>query len=142
MRKILLFLLAIAAVAALATYATMQWSRRVTADEVTSHEWLHRELNLTEAQLKMLEPIEARFGSRQRQLAESLHNANRQLARAMAEEKAYTLRVAAAVEHVHHCLVDIQKASIEHVFAMRAELSPEQGDKLLVLAQKALEQSP
>lgn len=142
MRKTLSFLLVIAAVAALATYVTMHWSHRVTADEVTSHEWLHRELNLTEAQLKMLDPIEAKFGSRQRQLAESLHDANRQLARAMAEEKAYTPRVAAAVEHVHHCMGDLQKASIEHVFAMRAVLSPEQGDRLLVLAQKALEQSP
>jgi hypothetical protein len=37
---------------------------------------------------------------------------------------------------------DLQKASIKHVFAMRAVLSPEQGDKLLVLARQALEQSP
>ncbi len=142
MRGTILFLVAIAAVAALAAYATMHWTHRVTADEVTSHEWLHHELNLTEAQLKALEPIEAKFGDRQRQLAEALHVANRQLARAMAEDKAYTPRVAAAVEHVHHRMGDLQKASIEHVFAMRAELSPEQGDKLLVLAQKALEQSP
>ena len=142
MKKTLLFLVAIAAVAALAAYATMRWSRHVTADEVTSHEWLHHELNLTEAQLKTLEPIEAKFGERQRQLAAALHEANRQLARVMAEDKAYTPRVAAAVEHVHHRMGDLQKASIEHVFAMRAELSPEQGDKLLALAQKALEQSP
>ena len=142
MRKIILFLVAIAAVAALAAFGTMRWSHRVTADEVTSHEWLHHELNLTEAQLKTLEPIEARFGDRQRQLAAALHEANRQLARAMAEDKAYTPRVTAAVEHVHHCMGDLQKASIEHVFAMRTELSPEQGDKLLILAQKALEQSP
>ena len=142
MRKTVPFLLVIAAVAVFAAYATMHRTHRVTADEVTSHEWLHHELNLTEAQLKTLEPIEAKFGDRQRQLAEALHEANRQLARAMAEDKAYTPRVAAAVEHVHHRMGDLQKASIEHVFAMRAELSPEQGDKLLVLAQKALEQSP
>jgi Spy/CpxP family protein refolding chaperone len=142
MRKTFPFLVVIAAVAALAAYATLRWSHRVSADEVTSHEWLHHELNLTEVQLKTLEPIEAKFGARQRQLAEALHEANRQLARAMAEDKAYTPRVTAAVEHVHHCMGDLQKASIEHVFAMRAELLPEQGDKLLVLAQKALEQSP
>lgn len=142
MRTILLFLLTIAAVAALATYGTTRWLHRVTADEVTSHEWLHHELNLTDEQLKILESVEVKFGERQRRLAQALHEANRQLARAMAEDKAYTPRVTAAVEHVHHCMGDLQKASIEHVFAMRAELSPEQGDKLLVLAQKALEQSP
>lgn len=142
MRKTIPFLLVIAAVAALAAFATMHWTHRVTADEVTSHEWLHHELNLTEAQLKQLEPIEEKFGSRQRELAEALREANRQLARAIAEDKAYTPRVTAAVEHVHHRMGDLQKASIEHVFAMRAELSPEQGDKLLILAQKALEQSP
>jgi nickel and cobalt resistance protein CnrR len=142
MRRILFFLVAIAAVAAFATYVTLHWAQRVTADEVTSHEWLHHELKLTDAQLKQLEPIEEKFGSRQRELAEALREANRQLARAIAEDKSYTPRVTAAVEHVHHCMGDLQKASIEHVFAMRAELSPEQGDKLLILAQKALEQSP
>jgi hypothetical protein len=65
-----------------------------------------------------------------------------ELARAIKEDKAYTPRVAAAVEHVHHCMGDLQKTSIEHVFAMRAVLSPEQGEKLLSLAQRALEQSP
>lgn len=142
MRRTFPFLVVIAVVAALAAYVTLHWSRRVSADEVTSHEWLHHELNLTEAQLKTLEPIEAQFGEKQRRLAEALHEANRQLAHAMAEDKAYTPRVTAAVEHVHHCMGDLQKVSIEHVFAMRAVLSPEQGDKLLILAQKALEQTP
>ncbi|MFZ5496525.1 MAG: Spy/CpxP family protein refolding chaperone [Verrucomicrobiota bacterium] len=143
MRKLLFFLVITAGVAALATYFTLRWSRhRLTADEVVSHEWLHRELHLTEAQHRALEPIEAQFGERQRRLAAALHDANRQLARALAEDKAYTPRVAAAVEHVHHCMGDLQKASIEHLFAMRAVLSPEQGDRLLELAQKALEQSP
>ena len=124
MKKVILFLAAIAAVAAVACYFTLSWSQhRVTADEVTSHEWLHHELNLTDAQLKALEPVEAKFGDRQRQLAAALHEANLQLARVMAEDKAYTPRVTAAVEHVHHCMGDLQKASIEHVFAMRAVLS-------------------
>lgn len=143
MRKVFLFLAVIAAVAALATYGTMRWSdHRVTADEVTSHEWLHHELDLTAGQLKALEPIEAQFGERQRKLADALHEANRQLAKAIAEDKTYTPRVTDAVECVHHCMGELQKASIEHVFAMRAVLTPEQGNKLLVLAQQALEQSP
>lgn len=143
MRKILFFLAIIAVVAALAAYGTLRMSEhRVTTDDVTSHEWLHQKLGLTAGQLKALEPVEAQFGDRQRKLAESLRDANRQLARAIAEDKAYTPRVTDAVERVHHCMGELQKASIEHVFAMRAVLSPEQGNKLLVLAQQALEQSP
>lgn len=143
MKKPFLFLVAVAVVAALACYATLHWSERhVRPDEVTSHEWLHKELHLTEAQLKALEPVEAQFGDRQRKLAEGLQAANRQLAQVMGEDKAYTPRVAAAVEHVHHAMGDLQKVSIEHVFAMRALLTPEQGDRLLVLTQQALEQSP
>ncbi|HRE05707.1 MAG TPA: periplasmic heavy metal sensor [Opitutaceae bacterium] len=143
MKRLILFLAATAAVAALACYVTLHFTQhRVTPDEVTSHEWLHQELKLTDEQLKALEPIEHTFGARQRQLADSLRDATRQLARVMAEEKAYTPRVSAAVEHVHHCMGDLQKTSIEHVFAMRAVLSPAQGDRLLELAQQALEQSP
>ena len=143
MKQVALFLSAIAAVAAIACYITMQMSQhRPTPDEIASHEWLHRELKLTEAQHKALEPIEQSFGEKQRKLAEELREANRQLARAMAEDKAYTPRVTAAVEHVHHRMGELQKVSIEHVFAMRAVLTPEQGDKLLSLAQRALEQSP
>ena len=143
MKKIFAFLAVIAAVAAVASYLTLYLSRhRVTADEVTSHAWLHRELKLTEEQLRALDPVELKFGERQRQLSEELRVANRELARAMAEEKAYTARVAAAVEHVHHRMGELQKISIEHVFAMRAVLSPTQGDRLLDLAKQSLEQSP
>lgn len=143
MKKVALFLLAIAAVAAVACYVTLRMAQtKVTADDIASHEWLHRELQLTEAQHQALEPIEQSFGEKQRKLAEALRDANRQLAQAMAEDKAYTPRVAAAVEHVHHRMGELQKVSIEHVFAMRTVLTPEQGDKLLKLAQQALEQSP
>ena len=45
MKKAVFFLAAIAAVAALACYFTLSWSQhRITADDVTSHEWLHHEL--------------------------------------------------------------------------------------------------
>lgn len=143
MKTAALFLSAIAAVAAIACYLTLRVSQpRVTADEIASHQWLHRELKLTDAQEKALGPIEQSFGEKQRLLAEALRDANRQLARTIAEEKAYTPRVTAAVEHVHHSMGELQKASIEHVFAMRAVLTAEQGDKLLKLAQQALEQSP
>jgi nickel and cobalt resistance protein CnrR len=143
MKKVLLFFALVAVVAGVAAFCATHWIENRTAlNDIAAHEWLHRELNLTEAQHEALEPIEAKFAERQRTLTAALREANVQLARALGEEKAYTPRVAAAVENVHHCMGDLQKASIEHVFAMRAVLTPEQGDKLLALAQRTLEQAP
>jgi len=143
MKKIGLFFVAVLVVAAIAAYCTVRWTEgRSTPNSLAAHEWLHRELQLTEAQHKALAPIEVKFAETQRRLSTSLHEANVNLARVITEDKAYTPRVAAAVEHVHHCMGDLQKASIEHVFEMRAVLTPEQGDKLLSLAERALEQTP
>jgi Spy/CpxP family protein refolding chaperone len=143
MKKIVAFFASVVAVAALAAFITLRWTEsRATRNVVAAHEWLHRELQLTESQHQALEPVEAKFAEKERRLVEQLRAANLKLARVMTEEKAYTPRVAAEVEMVHQCMGDLQKASIEHVFEMRAVLTPEQGDKLLGLAQRALEHAP
>jgi nickel and cobalt resistance protein CnrR len=142
MKRIVFFFLAVVLVAGLAGFGTLQLSDKgPRGDDVAAHEWLHRELKLTGEQERALEPVETKFAEKQRQLSAALLEANRALARAMGEEKGYTPRVAAAVETVHQRMGDLQKASIEHVFDMRGVLSPEQGDKLLALARKSLEES-
>jgi len=143
MKNLALFFVAIIAVAAFSAFCAVHWmAGRPTEAPVSAHDWLHKELQPTDAQHKALEPIETQFAEKQRQLVAQLHAANLDLARVIGEEKGYTPRVAAAVELVHHCMGDLQKASIEHVYAMRSVLTPEQGDKLLKLAQRALEQTP
>jgi Spy/CpxP family protein refolding chaperone len=143
MKNVVLFFVAVIVIAALSAFCAVRWmSGRSAETPVAAHEWLHAELRPTEAQHKALEPIEGEFAEKQRRLVAQLHAANLDLARIMGEEKAYTPRVAAAVEQVHHCMGNLQKASIEHVFAMRSVLTPEQGDKLLKLAQRALEETP
>lgn len=139
MKRIVLFFGAVVIVAALAGFGTLKLSDHGPREHVAAHNWLHQELKLTAEQERALEPVEAKFGVKQRELAAALSEANRALARAMGEEKGYTTRVAAAVEVVHQRMGDLQKASIEHVFAMRSVLSPEQGDKLLAHAQKILD---
>ena len=144
MKNIVLFFCAVVVVAAVAAFATLRFAERraVVADDVAAHEWLHRELKLSEAQQEALKPIEAKFAERQQKLTAALRDAHMQLAKAMGEERGYTPRVGTAVEHVHQRMGDLQKSSVEHVFEMRTVLSPEQGDKLLRLAQQSLEQSP
>ena len=144
MKRVVLFFAAVILVAGLAAFLTLRWSdeRTVGMNEIAAHRWLHNELQLTSEQQKRLGPIEVKFVERERKLAEKLRLAKVDLAHAMAEDKAYTSRVAAEVEKVHRCMGDLQKASIEHVFEMRAVLTPAQADRLLDLAQQALEQAP
>lgn len=143
MKKVVTFFLAVVAVAALAAWGTLAWTKKHAAENpVSAHAWLHRELQLTMDQREALAPIESAFAAKQRQLTNNLHEANARLADLMAEDKAYTPRVAAAVGKVNDCMAQLQQASIEHVFAMRAVLTPDQGDSLLALARQVLEQSP
>ena len=143
MRSVIGFFVAVIAVAALSSFCTLRWvaarSAPVSADP---HEWLHHELKLTPEQRKALEPIEARFSERETRLRQEMRAANHKLALAIREGKAYSPEVAAAVEMIHHHMGELQKTSIEHLFEMRKVLTPEQGDKLLNLAERALDQSP
>lgn len=142
MTRVGLFFLCILLVACLAAFGTYQWTAiRQAPSEADAHAWLHRELKLTPEQEKALEPVEASFALKQEQLNAALREANRQLAVAIAEDKASTPRVMAAVEQVHHRMGDLQKASIDHLFAMREKLASAQGEKLLQLARQSLEDS-
>ena len=142
MKTVIAFFLTVVAVAAISSLCTLRWAASRPSSSLSAHEWLHRELNLTSAQHTALEPVEERFALKQRALAAQLRVANRALADAIGEDKAYTPRVAASVETIHHRMGDLQKASIEHIFEMRAVLSPSQSDKLLRLAQQALVANP
>jgi Spy/CpxP family protein refolding chaperone len=142
MKTIAAFFLTVVAVAALSSFCTLRWAASRQSAALNAHAWLHRELDLTADQHEALQPIEDRFALRQRELSEQLRSANRDLAKLIGQDKAYTPAVAAAVETIHHRMGELQKASIEHVFEMRTVLTPAQGDRLLRLAQQALQANP
>ena len=142
MKRLILFFLGVVVVAGLSAFITVQLCEpELRGNHAAAHAWLHRELKLTSEQERALAPIETKFSEEHERLEAAILEARRTLARAMAEDKAHTPRVVAAVEAVHQRMGDMKRASIRHVFDMRTVLSPEQGDKLLVLAQKALEQT-
>jgi len=143
MKPILGFFVAVVAVAVLSSFCTLRWAAaRPTAFSADAHEWLHAELDLTPEQRRALEPIEAAFAERERQLTAQMRAANHELATAIGKGQPGSPEIAAAVGKIHLRMGELQKASIEHVFAMRAVLTPEQGAKLLELAQRALNQAP
>lgn len=143
MKTILAFFAAVVAVAALSSFCTWRWvASRPSTASTDAHDWLHKELRVTDAQHKALEPIEARYAARERALREKMRQANLALAGAIAKSKDYSQEVAASVEKVHQHMGELQKTSLEHLFEMRTVLTPEQGERLFQLAHDALEKSP
>lgn len=102
------------------------------------HAFIHDHLDLDAAQTKKIEELEAQFSERKRLLEGQLRQANAELARAMANEHQYGPRVAAAVDHSHMAMGELQKATLEHVFAMRAILRADQATRFDEAVDKAL----
>lgn len=90
------------------------------------HALMHERLGLDPAQKQRIEAIEAQFARDRKDLDARLIAANRELAEAMQREHAYGPSVALAVDHSHMAMGDLQKATLRHVFAMRAVLRPDQ----------------
>ncbi len=106
------------------------------------HELVHHELGLDAVQLKKIEVLEARFAVRRRVLEAGMRAANAELAAAIEVERGYGPRVTAAVDHFHAAMGALQKATIEHIFAMRAVMQPDQAARLDRTVVKALTADP
>ena len=108
------------------TYAgrTIFASEKQTESEL--HALLHKELKLDAAQELKIEAIERRFATRRKALELEMRAANAHLAEAIQAEHGYGPEVTAAVDHTHQVMGEMQKETLEHLFAMRAVLKPEQ----------------
>lgn len=93
------------------------------------HALLHDRLDLDATQGAKLAAIEKNFAKVRPMLDAQLRDDNALVARAIAAEHVYGLRVAAAVDASHRSMGAVQKATLEHVFAMRAILRPDQAAK-------------
>lgn len=103
------------------------------------HEWIHRQLALTEEQERRLEPSERRYDETRSRLTETIRLANRELAHAIAADRSNSPRVQAAVRRIHEAMGELQQATLQHIFEMKAVLEPEQYDRLIALTKEALE---
>ena len=102
------------------------------------HHMLHDELDLDAGQQARIARIESDFAPRKAAFEGQLLAANADLAAAIAAEHGYGPRVAAAVDLSHHAMGELQKATLEHVFAMRGVLRPEQARRFDEGVAKAL----
>lgn len=133
MRPALRRLLVLAAVAFLAALAGVLIGRGISerAPEQSSalHELLHEELGLDERQLAQIEELEATFAARRRALEAEIRAENARLAAAIQAERGYGPRVTAEIERSHQIMGELQKATLEHIFAMRTVLRPDQAER-------------
>lgn len=141
--RLVLVLVAVAVVAVVSCWLSGKYFQHDSlARSAASHEWIHRELNITSDEDKALAPIEDRYASRRRELAEAIRLANLDLAQAILDDREYSPRATAAIEKIHHAQGELQEATLEHVFEMRSALTPEQYDKLLRATAAALQSQP
>lgn len=97
--------------------------------QASLHETVHDKLDLSAAQERRIEALEARFAGRRQALEADMRAANAELAVAIQESDGYSPQVQSAVDHFHHAMGALQKETIAHVFDMRAELTPTQAER-------------
>lgn len=102
------------------------------------HSVLHRQLKLDAAQHAAIEAIEQRFAVRQKAIELDMRAANAHLAEAIEAEHGYGPRVTAAIDDTHHVMGASQKETLEHLFEMRAVLTPAQASMFDRTVVKAL----
>jgi Spy/CpxP family protein refolding chaperone len=90
------------------------------------HDMVHAELKLSADQEHQIDTLEATFAVRKKALDGELREANAELAAAIKASDTAGPDVAAAVHHFHEAMGALQTETIEHVFAMRKVLTPEQ----------------
>ena len=93
------------------------------------HRVIHEELALDAQQTVRIEAIEKGFMQRRQGLLAEMRQDNKRLAQAIAAEHGYGPRVNAAIDHSHHVMGQLQKETLQHLFAMRDEMRPDQARK-------------
>ena len=106
------------------------------------HALIHGELDLDPAQEHDLTALERQFAARREALEDRLRRSNALLGDAIAAEHENGPRVSAAVDDTPDAMGDLQKATLEHVFAMRAILRPDQQARFDAVVRKSLATQP
>ncbi len=102
------------------------------------HDFLHNGLNLDPGQRTQLETLESGFAVQKRTLEGQLRANNAELARAIDREHGEGPEVTAAVDRSHRVMGELQKATLAHIFAMRALMRPDQAAKFDAAVMRAL----
>lgn len=117
------------------------FAHKATGDS-SLHDLVHQELTLTPEQNRQLHAIEEAFAGRRAMLEDEMRKANQELAEAIRGSEMAGSEVEAAVHHFHDAMGRLQSETIEHVFAMRGVLTPEQRTRFDDKVAQALTSNP
>lgn len=119
-------------------WAGVQYGLRAARADQGLDEVLHHQLGLTADQNGRIEVMEQDFASRRKGFETEMEAANRDLATALAAQHAYGPDAQHAIERFHGAMGSLQEATIQHILAMRAVLTPEQATKFDATISQAL----
>lgn len=102
------------------------------------HQLLHEDLKLDPDQDRRIEEIERQYALRRQALELELRSDNARLASAIEAEHGYGPQVSAAVDASHRAMGELQKVTLEHIFAMRSVLRGDQAARFDASVVKAL----
>ncbi|HKR93228.1 periplasmic heavy metal sensor [Novosphingobium sp.] len=118
------------------------WIMPPVPAESELHEVLHKDLQLDDFQKQQIEQIERKYALRRQSLELELRSDNARLASAIETEHGYGPLVASAVDASHKAMGELQKITLEHIFAMRSVLRPDQAARFDTAVVKALTVKP
>ncbi|WP_333606006.1 periplasmic heavy metal sensor [Novosphingobium sp.] len=118
------------------------WIMPPVPAESELHEVLHKDLQLDDFQKQQIEQIERKYALRRQSLELELRSDNARLASAIETEHGYGPLVASAVDASHKAMGELQKITLEHIFAMRSVLRPDQAARFDAAVVKALTVKP
>jgi Spy/CpxP family protein refolding chaperone len=99
--------------------------------ETDLHAWMHEHLDITPEQHEKLEPIEAAFERQRRELKTEISAADHALALALGAADTNDAALNTALQRLNQAQGALQRATLEHFFAMKRYLRPAQASKLL-----------
>ncbi|HUZ13878.1 MAG TPA: periplasmic heavy metal sensor [Caulobacteraceae bacterium] len=137
-RGIVLTLLLSALAGALGVWGGV-WYVQARAPQAPSlNEMVHQQLRLTREQRQRIDILERGFAVQRRSLEAQMRAANADLAAAYQASHAYTPQVQAAIGRFLAASDALQRATMAHVIAMRAALTPAQAVRFDGAVVKAL----
>jgi hypothetical protein len=140
LKRYLLVALVAFAAALVAVLVARVWIAPQPRVESEVHALLHEKLTLDATQEQRIHALEAAFAIRRAALEAEMRADNARLAQAIAAEHGYGPQVAQAVDRTHHVMGALQKETLQHIFAMRAVLRPDQAAQFDTAVVKALTQ--
>lgn len=105
------------------------------------HTWMHDHLDITPEQHEKLAPLEEEFEQRRKHLTSEIRAAGQEVAAAISGPQEDAKGLQAALSKLNQAQGALQRATLDHFFAMKRYLRPAQAKKLVEWTHDSLTRS-